>query len=55
MLLINKVIYKLFVYNFVSFLLFSKKIIQVKLYVAKQIWTASKLKNNVHKIEIRHF
>lgn len=35
MLIINKVIYKLFVYNFVSFLLFSNKIIQVKLYVAK--------------------
>lgn len=35
MLIINKVIYKLFVYNFVSFLLFSNKIIQVKLDVAK--------------------
>ena len=35
MLIINKVIYKLFVYNFVSFLLFPNKIIQVKLDVAK--------------------
>lgn len=35
MLIINKVIYKLYVYNFVSFLLFSNKIIQVKLDVAK--------------------
>lgn len=35
MLIINKVKYKLFVYNFVSFLLFSNKIIQVKLDVAK--------------------